>query len=263
MRNTFIIPACLRYVRSLCLPKYRRSAGYDSIADAESDLIMEKLNAIRAAVSHIPPVDFVSQRFADADPDDALSAVALYEKTVRELVAPSNWGFPLTRVTVRLHEEPYSAMAEVALGRALPLSMVYTLAVCYYVPDIAPAEYQFARRAAQQVSYRLHYLLDTVAQQVSHMRDIVRLPDYLRVATFLEPGKRYTQQSIAVLAISLGIIHGGHTPSERARIVGNIVAKLLEEGYLIADPSDHSTYTCVKRFVLDDLDLPTVEGGGD
>lgn len=257
------VPTDLYLVRKVALPQYRRAVGYPSLTAAENDLLLENVNFARAVINKIPDIQWVRDTFLEESVDAYRSALSTYTSTVRRVFKPSAWGVPYHRTSVVLYEEVYSALAELTAARSITLGYAYSLSLAHALTKIKQVRDK-EKTMLRTVVEVLQAVAESAAARLAALKDLVRLPPHLWVATQLVPNTTYTLNSIAVLMMSTGIIHAGMQRKERDAFVRRVVDRLVEDGYL--SPIENSTtekYFCARAFVADADLVHNKEKGGD
>jgi len=241
------VPVTLKYIRMHALPKYRHAHNFPSLTAAESSLLKDALGYVRAVFREFPPMDWVYEYFSNRGIEERNLALKMYEAKVKNQFEPHTWGTDTEPIVVRLYEDAGSALFEIAYKYSVPISFIYTMALAKglsSIPQTLPVDKDYLQGLLSQLEARV----DAARAWITRLDELVSMPPYLRVATLLEVGKAYTDDSIATLAMLAVVIHSGQSQAQRHRIVQDIIDRLLVEGYLQVVENRKGMYVCVKKY---------------
>ena len=256
LATTVLIPRMLHQARRYSLPRFRKSQGFTSLTATESELLRDSLTYTRALFSRLPKyshiVDFLNDTTKTVEEFESL--VDYYDRRVLKLFSVRSAFHPVqiptTRLCLRLYEDVYSALQEIASAHSLPFSFVYTAALTHGLLNLSPKLMQSKYRdGLERISERIKQVVDDGVVALATMKNIVGLPAHVRVAMLLSPGRVYTDDGINILAMSAGLVHSGQDRSMRWKYVADIVNRLVADGYLeiIDERGAFAKYVCIRK----------------
>lgn len=264
LATTVVTPRTLRQARRYSIPRFRKSQGFTSITATESELLRDSLTYTRALFSKLPKYSHIVEFLNDTTKtvDEFESLVDFYDRRVLKLFSVRQAFHPVqirtTRLWIRLYEDVYSALQEIASTHSLPFSFVYTTAFTHGVLNLSPSMVQKKYRdGLVRISERIKHVVDNAVTTLATMKDVVGLPAHVRVAMLLTPGKIYTDDGINILAMSAGLIHSGQDRRTRWKYVADIIDRLVADGYLeiIDERGAFAKYICLRKEAQEGGDL--------